>query len=322
MDIKRAVMELFHMHCPHPTRYVTDEGQIDVKSFEADLKIWMSATTATWISFKNTDHDKDCTCCIAFRQVATNYDDFLKLLLSEEELYHKRVARNQIIRWAEAVQSQTGSESFKMMLEVGKSLLQGETHGRISDITTDSSNMSDTSDTEGKISVETEIQYAQHNKDERIMLAEYDSSESDTQHSTKSSEKSDSRATLKRLRRRKTAKRPLDTIIEISDISNEITNAIPSLGKAVRILVKHDEKGPGRSEFCTYIQIFLKQIIKTKEKFSLWDILSYKKRLQIHQSHHKKYKTIERRLDILLDERGVKYTTRSAKRRREMITNM
>lgn len=301
MNLKTAVMELFHAICPHPARYYDENGAIDFVEFQSDLGIWLTTITATWRSMQNTDHDSDCECCINFKMLATNYEDMLKNLLSPEEYFEKRVAKNTISRWASGLSSQGAKEGLASLVQIGKSLLAGQEHSMISDLTDASSELSDAE--EGEAFNVTYI--SEQSKFE--MRSEEKFQEEEQQKKTF-------------YRRRKEARRPLDQVIEMSDTNGILTLAITEVGVAVQVRIPtRGYTDVGRNEICNYAKIFFQQLVKVKGKLSILEMLGHQAKLRKIKQLDRAYRRSKGALQSLLTGTQTVYTTRSRKRRRRLM---
>lgn len=168
-----------------------------------------------------------------------------------------------ITRWAAGLSSEGPREAMRSLNSVGRAILNGDDNSMISDLTDDSSHLSDADDETGTISTEIEEEYGNRLYDMQMVEDEIQTSPS------------------KRLRFRKSASRPLDTIVEISDLGGILALAVPEIGVAVQVSVPTTGyNNVGRGAICEYAKTFIKQVIKAKQILSIYSISSRKAQLR------------------------------------------
>lgn len=121
-ELASAVRKLFHVACPHPIHFRSESGEIDIKSFESQLKHWVSAITAVWRAQHDSGHRTSCECCLTFRGLATNYEDMCQAVLSEDDYNIKRVDTQTIVRWANALSDEQHDSAFRDLLAMSEVL--------------------------------------------------------------------------------------------------------------------------------------------------------------------------------------------------------
>lgn len=301
MSLGTAVRTLFHAVCPHPARYYNDEGIIDFDSYNADLGIWLTTVSTTWIQMQDTEHSSDCSCCISFRMLATNYEDMLKSILSDAEYHVKRVSKNTICRWASGLSADSAKEGLENLVIIGKALLTGQDDSRISDLTDLSSELSDAQTGEPSVS-----SWIPESKKEEMRYDEQIGEEIDEPTPTQ--------------RQRRIAPRPLDTVIEVSDIEDVLTLAITEAQIVVHVRIpKVSYTDVGRNEICEYSKTFFRQLVKVKAKLSILELLGQQARTRRVKQMHKAYRTTTSNLNAMLSGTQAVYTTRSRKKQRLLM---
>lgn len=270
MSLQRAVVSIFHGSCPRLYR-TPDMNQDDIAQYEAELKLWMVSITATWRNFSSTSHQEDCTCCITFKTLATNWQDMLERALSAEEYHLKRVAANDIIEWAKTISSESNKDALQSLHAVAESILKRQEDARLSDVTTDSSNMSDEKD--GRISVMGETQWKAERENHKF---EEDSDEELTERP------------VKRLRTRASTTRSLSKVYELSRIMDEVTYAIPEIGKTASVSIRNLSPVE-RHVLCTYFRLFFEQLLKVNSATHAIALMSDKEKIRLFVKNAKEH---------------------------------
>lgn len=298
VSLETAVRTVFHAICPHPIRYYTNEGAIDFDKYNVDLGIWLTTVSSIWLTMQDTQHDERCKCCINFRMLATNYTEMFQRSMSKDDFLEKRVAKNSIRRWASGISSGGAKEGLASLVKIGKALLSDAQDNDVSDLSDHSSELSDAQDDE--TSVLTHI--SEEEKGEMRFLREIFPDEDQP---------------LPTSRRRKIARRPLDTVSEMKDRDGVLTVAIPEIGKAIQVKIPRTSYTDiGRNEICDLAKIFFKQLIKVKAMMAIHQMRGRSGMLRQIRRWEKEYQNTRLLLKPMLEGTQNVYITRSQKRKR------
>lgn len=297
MNNRRAAMLLFHLARPNPMHFKDEQGVLDVEHFKVELKVWLTRVRSLWITMHDTRHQYDCDCCITFKQVANNYYyTFEDEMFSSYEFRDKTVSKLSIIRWAEAVNDMRSGEALYALQNIARDLFQVNESRRFSNITTDSSDMTDAEDNDSYIVSTTSDQ----NKAEEEVEKQLQRCSESEYHSSRP---------FKRIRLRKSAGIPFETVSDIDETSEEISLAIPHMSKMVKI-PKYADNIIGRDGYIRLAQNFFEQMMKASALMAPYEYMSKEKQTSRFEKEHANYLCVKRPKFELQDVRNV-YTTRS-----------
>lgn len=311
MNIIMAVRNIFHLSSPNYTLYMKPEG-FDNERFLIDLKIWIAHVTAIWICMDDTEHGTDCTCCVKFSRLATNWDFEIQRTMSEYTFSEKQVTKNEIIRWAEGISTKDAKSGYESMISIGKAIIAQKENKRLSNMTTDSSVMSDETSELGCISTTTEAEYQEQLFDQRIEKSISDES---------SDEMNEEKRTPKRMRYRKRAQKELETVFEIDTTENIIKYAIPEVRQVATLEILTNNI-LGKQGIIKYQKNFFQQLLKINSAMSSAILLPKVEQAKYFKKKHIAAKRIQANLTRSLHAVRPVYTTRSRKKAREILTDM
>lgn len=306
MDLKQAVMMIFHVSSPNLMAYYGPEG-FQVDAFKQDLTIWIAHVVTIWDCMDATYHDSDCTCCITFRKLATSWDDQIQLIMTKTDYEDKRVSKHEVLRWGAAISSTSAQEAFNSVAQIAQALISNKKHPRLSSETTDSSEMSDAlSDEPGTSSVTPEQRIFEEEENLRIMQTDSDD------------EPETSQTVKKVIRRRKIKPRSISHVEELPAYGNDVTFMYADIGRTITVEVNPQDQ-IGRTGLIKYVKNYFLNLIKTRSVMATYDLMSADQQRRVFVKGIRVARKRKKDLPHYLAQIRSQYTTRSRKRRREEL---
>lgn len=318
MDMFEATNTIFRAACPHILHYRVGFGQnFDIKKYEDELCIWAASVATIWKLLDATSHI-DCQCCFSLQSILPNHHDIVRRLMTDEEFSDKLVNRNTIYRWAQEIDCLDARVAFDSINNIAASLLNKEENAQISELTEESSNISDASpNREGVVSMTSETRWAEAalEKDDALLSSSAESTENDT---SLNGGTSGQVYTHKHLRKRRHAPMPLNCVLETYDRHGLLELTIPELGKVITIFIP--EGAGNRSYLCRYARTFFQTLLIAQATMAVRRLSDDTRRKKEYTAQH--LKVNERLTDLkfrLSHSPRHKYTSKARKRRREEV---